>query len=577
MYLLAGSENGISLTLLEGGLTTIVFAGAFAWPRLAENWFKRIERAFGRLARKQGMTVVGLGLGTVLLRLAMLPFFPIPLPFVPDDFSNLLASDTFAHGRLTNPTPDMWKHFETIHVDMTPTYMSMYFPAQGLVMAAGRVVVGNAWFGVLLTSGLMCAALCWMLQAWLPPRWALLGGAIAMVRIGLFSYWVNTYTGAGLIAASAGAIVLGALPRLMRTARMRYGLLMAIGMVILALTRPYEGMLLCLPVAFVLGRWALTGKNRPAPAVLLRSAALPMAVLVAGVAWLGYYDYRVFGSPTTLPYTINRATYAMAPYYVWQPRRPEPPYRHAGMRRFYYDSEIKGYVKSAGPGRFIVGTAEKFASSFLFFTGLALLPPLLMFRRVLLDRRIRFLVVCAAVVLAGLFIEVFLLPHYLAPITAALYVIGLQAMRHLRLWRPEGRPVGLGLVRAIVTLCFVMAFVRLVTSPIGFRTAEWPPSQWGNMWYGPEQYGQERANIQAALAHLPGKQLVLVRDSANRYPLDQWVYNDADIDASKVVWAWDMDPANNQELIRYYRDRHVWLVRLDTEPASVSMYSLNQR
>ena len=41
----------------------------------------------------------------------------------------------------------MWVHFETIHVDMLPTYMSMYFPGQALLLAAGKVLLGNPWFG----------------------------------------------------------------------------------------------------------------------------------------------------------------------------------------------------------------------------------------------------------------------------------------------------------------------------------------------------------------------------------------------------------------------------------------------
>ena len=574
MLLPSASDNRLSLTLLEGSLTAIAIAAAFAWPWLGNPWFARIERAFGRLARKQGLAVATVGFSTFLLRLAILPLVPIPLPFVPDDFSNLLASDTFAQGRLTNPTPAMWTHFETIHVDMNPTYGSMYFPAQGLVMAAGKVLFGSPWFGILCTSALMCAAICWMLQAWLPPGWALLGGFLAMLRLGLFSYWINTYTGAGFIAGLGGALVLGALPRLMKTVCFRYGLLLAVGIVLVAYTRPYEGMLVCLPVAAVLGHWAFFGKNRPAPAILLRRAALPVLLMITAGAWLGYYDYRAFGSPTTLPYTVNRTTYAMAPYYVWQSQRPEPSYRHPGMRRFYYESEMKGYSKMNSFSRFFPGTLAKFSASLLFFAGFALLTPLIMLRRVLLDRRIRFLILCVAFVLAGLLIEIFLLPHYLAPVTAAFYAIGLQAMRHLRVWSPERKPVGLALVRLAVTLCVVLAAVRVVAMPLGFKIAEWPPSSWGNMWYGPDLFGTERANIEFGLEQLPGKQLVFVRDSPNRYPLDQWVYNAADVDDSKVVWAWEMDAANNRELMEFYGVRKAWLIKMDTQPATISPYPL---
>ena len=240
-----------SLLILEFGLTAIALASAFTWPGVGSSWLRKAERAFSRLAHRQLLAVVVVGCSMLLARLAILPIYPVPLPFVPNDFSFLLASDTFAHGRLANPTPAMWMHFETIHVSMQPTYMTMYFPGQGLLLAAGQFVAGNPWLGVLISSALMCAAICWALQAWLPPEWALLGGFIAVLRLGVFSYWTNTYHGGGSLAALAGALVLGATPRLMRTGRFGYSLAMGAGIAILVVTRPFEGLLLCCPVAVI--------------------------------------------------------------------------------------------------------------------------------------------------------------------------------------------------------------------------------------------------------------------------------------------------------------------------------------
>src|SRR5271166_3429645 len=241
MILIPVRESGASLRLIEGSLMVIAVVTAFCLPTLGSRYLSRVEQAFGKLARRQGLAVAVVGLTAFTLRLAMLPLCPIPGPFVPDDFSFLLAGNTFALGRLTNPTPAMWLHFESIQLTMQPTYMSMYFPAQGLILAAGKVLFGHPWFGLLCINALMCAALCWMLQAWLPPSWALLGGVLVVLRIGLFSYWINTYSGGGCIAALGGALILGALPRLTRTARPRYGVLLATGIAILVLCRPYEG------------------------------------------------------------------------------------------------------------------------------------------------------------------------------------------------------------------------------------------------------------------------------------------------------------------------------------------------
>jgi hypothetical protein len=568
--------NDLSLMLIEGSLTLIAVAIPFALPRLGDAWFSRVERAFGRLARSRGKAVAAAGLAALLLRLAILPFCPIPLPFIPDDFSFLLAANTFALGRLANPTPAMWIHFESIHITMQPTYMSMYFPAVGLVLAAGKVLFGNPWFGILIACALMCAAICWMLQAWLPPTWALLGGILAILRLALFSYWVNTYSAGGAVAALGGALVLGALPRLTRTPGRRYALLLAIGIVLLATTRPYEGLLLCLPVAGFLGHWFCFGKNRPSVSVLMRMSAWPLAILIAAGSWMAYYDARAFGSPTTLPYTVNRAAYAVAPYYVWQSPRPAPVYNHESLRYFYFQNELAEFNKIHKTSGFLPQTFIKVLRSFEFYAGLVLLPPLIMMRRIFLDRRIRFLVLCVLVLAAGMVIEIFLIPHYLAPFTSAFYAIGLQGMRHLRVWRPGGQPIGTAIVRLSVSICLFLATVRLFPGPLHLALPEWPASSWEDIWYGPDHFGTERAHVESEMEQFPGQQLLLVRYSSRHNPLNEWVYNAPDIDTSKVVWAREMDAAHNLELMHYYPDRKVWLVEPDMLPATVLPYPATQ-
>jgi hypothetical protein len=570
-----GVDNHPSLMLVEGAFAMIAFAVAFAMPRLGSPWFASIEKGFARVARRQRLSVAFVGASALLVRLAILPICPIPLPFVQDDFSFLLAANTFAAGHLTNPAPHLWTHFESIQITLQPTYMSMYFPAQGLILAAGKVLFGHPWFGLLCVNALMCAALCWMLQAWLPPKWALLGGIIAVLRIALFSYWINTYSGGGSIAALGAALLLGALPRFLRTPRLRYSLLMAIGISILALSRPYEGLLLCIPIGFVLVRWVFFSKHRPSAALLFRTAALPLAVILAAVAWLGYYDYRAFGNPLTPPYSVDRAEYAAAPYYIWQSPRPEPVYRHKDIRDFYINVELASSIQLHTLHGFVSETfVFKPLRALLFFAGFALLPPLIMARRAFIDHRMRFLAVCVVLVVCAVMVETWLIPHYFAAITPAIYALGLQMMRHLRQWKPGGQPVGTAIQRFVIVICFALAGLRLFAEPLHFQLAKWPSGNWAATWHGPGRLGVVRKQIEDKLNQFPGGQLILVRYAPDHNSLDEWIYNSPDIDHSKIIWAHEMSPAENQELLNYYKDRTVWLIQPDDKPISLSPYPL---
>jgi hypothetical protein len=287
---------------------------------------------------------------------------------------------------------------------------------------------------------------------------------------------------------------------------------------------------------------------------------------------MAYYDYIAFGNPLTPPYTLDRAQYAIEQYWMWQPPKPEPVYRHKVMRDFYVKAELPVVTDYRTPGGFVTQNLFKPLHALEFFAGIALLPPLFMLRRVLLDRRTRFLVLSGAILMAGMFLEIVMLPHYLAPFTAAFYAIGLQAMRHLRLWHPEGKPVGRAMVRLLVLTCIALAAMRAWAGSLHLALSDWPPSEWTANWYGSDQLGAPRAAVENKLEALPGKQLAIVRYAPNHNPVWEWVYNDANIPDSKVIWAREMDAADNAELIAFYKDREVWLVQPDMDLPKITPY-----
>jgi hypothetical protein len=270
---------------------------------------------------------------------------------------------------------------------------------------------------------------------------------------------------------------------------------------------------------------------------------------------------------------VDRATYAVAPYWIWQKARPEPHYRHQALHDFYVNGEYKLVQWYHTPVGFVLETLYKPYMTLQFFAGIALLPALLMLHRVARDRRIRFFTFAAIPWMVGIGIGFFLIPHYLAPFTCAFYLVGLQSMRHLRVWKPGKQAVGAALVRSIVVVCLAMTALRAAAGPLQIKFAEWPGAAWDVTWYGPGDFGAQRAQVERKLETLPGKQLVIVRYSANHDPINEWVYNAPDIDHSPVVWAREMSPQQNLELQSYYNDRNIWLIQPDQAAVTITPYA----
>src|SRR5438874_541916 len=563
------------MLLIETELVLVTLVIALFFPQLGSRLFFPVERRLACLARRRRLVVLVVGLAALGLRLALLPILPIPNPVVHDEFSHLLLADTLAHGRLANPTHPMWIHFETFHVNQQPTYASMYYPGQGFALAVGQVIFGHPFWGVWLSVGVMCAAICWMLQAWVPAGWALLGGFLAVMRLATFSYWANTYFG-GAVAAIGGALVLGALPRIKRRQRVRDALGMGLGLAILANSRPYESLFFGLPIAGALIVWMLR-KNRPPLQMSMRRVLSPLIlVLVLTAGAMSYYFWRVTGNPLRIPYQVSMANYHLV-YFPWQKLTPAAEYRHTVMREFYQGPPVAGQYRHAHsePIRWIL---VKPLPHFIFYLGPVLTMPLGAWLAIRpggtllksVSRKTRFLLLVCGITGISLILPIYIPPaHYSAMLTAAIYAIVLQAMRYVRFWKWDGQSTGLFLVRAVPVVCLLLLPIRAAAGRLHIPV----PVTVIHTSYTEDVHNTEREQILGQLERQPGRHLVIVHYRPDHDVLREWVFNAADINGSKVVWARDMGAAQNKEVVAYFKDRRVWSLEPDEKPPKLSPYS----
>jgi len=506
-----------------------------------------IEQSFSRLATRLLLATSTLFLAMTFLRVALLPLLPVPTPEIHDEYSFLLLGDTIAHGRLTNPTPPLYQSFETFHENMYPTYCSKYAPGQGFVLAFGEQL-GNSWIGVLLITSLMVATFFWSLRVWMPPRWAFLASVLVALKLGLTSYWMNSFWG-GSLPAFAGALALGGLGRILKRPSVGAALALGGGIAILANNRPYEGMLFSIPVCAVFFWWAAGKTKLPAPWRERRRVVLPVAALLAAaIAFVGYYNWRTTGSPRTFAMSLNQKFYDNSAIFIWE--TPGPPMQHYNPQfdDFYnrWQRDLYGHnwhdLKKVA-----VRKVRIFAGTYLWWDLLLIVPALCF-----LAKRRKLYVLWAALIfnLIAFFSLAWTLPHYIAPAMCVVFAVFATGLRHLRLFEVRGYALGLFCSRLVVLGLLLQTANAVATGnedPLGMGGVRM----------------EDRVVAIQKLKAIPGKHLVFVRYSKDHTVHREWVFNGADIEGSKIVWARELDDAQNQKLIRHFKGRTVWVIEAD--------------
>jgi hypothetical protein len=226
-----------------------------------------------------------------------------PVPRIHDEFSYLLMSDTFVSGHVVNPSPPLPQFFDTFHELMHPVYVSKYFAAQGVFLAVGKEITGHSIAGVWLSSALACAATFWMLEAWISSTWALFGAILMIAQLGIYSYWSQSYWG-GMVAALGGALFFGATRRLWKQFNWHNAIWMALGLVLLANSRPLEGLIVLLPLG-ILFMSHLCRKRRWKEAGFWPALISAGFVLLLGAAAMGSYNHAITGSSLQTPYMAH--------------------------------------------------------------------------------------------------------------------------------------------------------------------------------------------------------------------------------------------------------------------------------
>jgi hypothetical protein len=301
----------------------------------------------------------------------------------------------------------------------------------------------------------------------------------------------------------------------------------------------------------VLAGWLVTHRSA-VRAFATRAIPVGACVFGVGVLAMGFYNYRNTGDALRSPYMVHTEAYQSVPLFIFRDLKPDKTYNHQVFRDFHESYMLTAYSKK----REGFGLAETdFADLFVFFLGYAMAPALLFLPWRRWNHWHSFaLAVVVMVILSNKLVATMRLHfHYLAPAVPWMVFLVIAGLRRSRVLRLRGRRVGRAFADGLVAASLLSLLTGCVMHAIYLPR-------------GVAHLSQHRPEVERQLLANDGNDLVIVRYPPNHAPHSEWVYNGADLDGAPIVWARDMGPEKNRQLLNYYSGRRAWVLYPDREP-----------
>ncbi|MFN8353799.1 MAG: hypothetical protein U0Y10_05125 [Spirosomataceae bacterium] len=559
----------MDIRLAEGIIFIVYFGFIFLFFRQITNRILPIRQGFSKVAQHPWLPYA-LVLGLTMLPYGLLYVIYQPYPSVHDEFGYLLGADALVHGRLSSPTHPMWTFFETHHIFHVPSYSQKYPIGQSVFLAIGQGLFGKAIVGVWICMTLVNCTTLWMLQGLVPRSWALAGALGTTVYEKFVMHWGMTFWGGG-VAMWGGVLFFGALIRLLQRPTSYHASLLGLGAIVLANSRPFEGLVAILPGSL----WLIYSLIRQ-PKGTLTTFWLPFCLVMSlGVAGMMYHNYRVVGKPLSMYYNAYNPQYEEArPLLILPPNKP-PVYRHKSMKD-WHDVELALYRERRNVSGFLYTAFyekplyyAKFYLSFVFilpfltfvFYALGISLPFMSGKKVFQgtdfgdrdsspDRNTtinRFVLLTLVFGLIVTSLNPWSQGHYFAPFVGLIVVAIIQGFRY-------GQGIRFTKVVSVYGIATVLVLGTHVS--IAGAVAYKLHRQQGGLYF--KQVHEQTLTQQG------GKHLILVRYSPAHSCYYEWVFNGSDLENAPVLWAHDMGNLENTRLLNYYKNRKVWRLEPDT-------------